>query len=265
MRSAVRLTLSVALLFCLATAAQAQPGGGRGFGGGFGGGFGTSRLRLLQVEAVQKELGLTEDQIASIKKLQGELAPMGRGRGGGGGGRPGGNGQRGRRPANPDVRVEGPERFFVQAQGQRTPPSEEDIKKFREQAQERAKKEREELAKILKPEQAKRLMEIYVQQAGVNALSDDEVAKAVGVSDEQKEKMGKIRQEAMAGMRDLFGGGDREAARAKLEDLQKSTNEKVLAVLSDDQKKKFEDLKGKKFDMPEQPRGGRPGGNRPQN
>jgi Spy/CpxP family protein refolding chaperone len=207
-------------------------------------------------------LGLTEDQIAAIKKLQDELRPMG---GRGGGGRPGGNGQRGQRPNNPDVRVDGPDRFFVQAQGQRAQPSEEDIRKFREQAQERAKKEREELAKILKPEQAKRLMEIYTQQAGTSALGDADVAKEVGVSDEQKGKMDKIRQEAMAGMRDLFGGGDREAARTKLAEMRKSTDEKVLAVLSDEQKKKFEDLKGKKFDMPEQPRGGRPGGNRQQN
>jgi Spy/CpxP family protein refolding chaperone len=272
MKLVLRLAMGIALVVCLATVAQAQPGGGRGgFGGGFGGG--SNRLGLLRIEAVQKELGLTEDQIASIKKLSDELRPMG-GRGAGGrpgGARPqGGEGQPrrgGRRGNTPDARLEGPERFFVQAQPGRGQLSDEERAKFREEAAARAKKEKEELAKILKPDQLKRLREIFIQQAGTGAIGDEEVASELGISAEQKEKLAKIREEQGAAMRELFtGGGDREANRTKMADLRKSTDEKVLAVLSEDQKKKFEDMKGKKFDMPENPgRGGRPGGARPNN
>src|SRR6478735_4825343 len=110
MRSLLRLTFGVALVFCLAASAQAQPGGRGGFGG-FGGGG--SKLGLLRIEAVQKELGLTEEQIASIKKLSDELRPMGRGgRGGEGGGQRRGRG--GNNDRTPDVRVGGVEQFFVQ-------------------------------------------------------------------------------------------------------------------------------------------------------
>lgn len=284
MRSMVGLALGVALLVCAASVAEAQrPGGGRqgGFGGGFGGpGQGVSLLALLRIEAVQKELELTEDQVASIRKVSEELRPA---RGGRGEGRPGGEGQpRRRRGGNDDsdARANGPERFFVQQEGQPGPReiSEEDRARFREQAEARAKKEREELAKILKPEQMKRLEEIRIQQAGPAALNFPDVAEKLKITDEQKEKMGKAREESQAKMRELFTGardGDREAARAKIAELRKETEEKVLAVLSEDQKKQFEDMKGKKFDMPENagrgPGGRGPGGrggdrpDRPQN
>lgn len=265
MRSATRMVLGVALLFSLATMAQAQPGGGRG---GFG--RGSSRLALLRIEVVQKELGLSEDQIAAIKKLQEELRPMGRGAGSRPGGGEGQPRRGGRRPNNdnaPDARIDGPDRFFVKVQPGRGQLSDEERQKLREEAQARAKKEREELAKILKPDQLKRLKEIYIQHAGLAAQGDADVATDLGISDEQKTKMAKVREEQGAKLRELFTGdaGDREAARTKMTELRKETDEKVLAVLSEDQKKKFEDMKGKKFDMPEQPaRRGRPSA-RPKN
>jgi hypothetical protein len=257
----------MALVFCLAAAAQAQPGGARG---GFSGGFGQSRLSLLRIEAVQKELGLTEDQIAAIRKLSDELRPMGRGGRGGEGGERRGRGRGGNNDRTPDVRVGGIEQYFVQQPGQRRQLSDEERAKMREEAATRAKKEKEEIAKILKPDQLKRLTEIYIQQQGINALNDEDVAKELGINDEQKTKLGKVREEQGAAMRELFGagGGDREAARTKMADLRKQTEEKTLAVLTDAQKKKFEEMKGKKFDMPEGAgrggRGGR-GGDRPNN
>jgi len=269
MKSAMRMAMGVALMVCLATVAQAQPDGGRGGFGGFGGGMGGggSRLGLLRIEAVQKELGLTEDQIASIKKLSDELRPMGRGQGGRGEGQPrrgGGNGARGQRGNNPDVRLEGPAQYFVQAQGGRGQLSDEERAKLREEAAARTKKEKEELAKILKPDQIKRLREIYIRQLGVAALNDEDVAKDLGISDEQKTKLTKVREEQGAAMREAFGaaggGGDREAARTKMTELRKSSEEKTLAVLTEDQKKKFEELKGKKFDMPENAGRGAGGG-----
>jgi len=258
MRFRLRVMFGVALVLCFVATANAQrPEGGR-FGGGFGG-F-PSRLALLRIEAVQKELSLTPDQVTAIQKLQEELSPR---RGGGEGERPR------RRPGNEnnDARLPAPaERFFVQQDQPRRQPSDEDRQRFRQQAEERAKKEKEKLAEILKPEQLKRLNEIYVRVAGVAALNDADVAKQLEITDEQKEKMAKVREETMTAMRELFtGGGDREANRAKFEELRKSSEEKTLAVLTDAQKKKFEELKGKPFDLPADAlRRGR-GGDRPQN
>jgi len=257
----MKTVLSFVLVLAATVAAYAQPGGGRGQGGGgFGGG--TSRMALLNIEAIQKELGLTEDQVAAIKKLRDESRPMRGGRGEGGERRrPRGNGD--------EARAATARWYFVQDEQprQRGQLSEEDRARFRAQAEERAKKEKDELAKILKPEQVKRLREIYIQVAGTSALSDSEVAAELKITDEQKQKISKAREESFAGMRELFtGGGDREAARTKMEEMRKKADASVLAVLTEDQKKQFEEMKGKKFDLPEGAlRGGRQGGRPAQN
>jgi Spy/CpxP family protein refolding chaperone len=56
-----------------------------------------------------------------------------------------------------------------------------------------------------------------------------------------------------AQMRELFqgGGGDREAIQAKMQELRRAADAKVLAVLTPEQQKKFEEMKGKPFAMPE--------------
>lgn len=251
--------------------------GGRGGGGGmfFGGrGGGASRMGLLQMTEIRKELELADEQVAEIEKLQDELrakypSPFG-GRGGPGGpGGPGGEGDRGRRgrgPGGDQGTLNVPAQWYFvqtqdpnQGQGRRggfnfgQPPSAEDRARFEQQQQDRAREEKARLAEILLPEQMKRLNEIFVQVAGISALQDEDIAKELGVSEAQKTKISEVRQQNResfgAAMRD--GGGDPEANRAKMEELTKANDAKLLAVLSSDQQKKFEELKGKPFQMPE--------------
>ena len=252
MKFRVVVVVSAVALLCLASVAVSQQRRGQGgFGGGFGG---TSRLQLLSVEAVQKELGLEPAQIEAITKLRDELRPM---RGGGKGKAPEASN---RIPAD---------WYFVQAQaqpGQRGQFTPEQIEEFRKQAAERAKVEKTKLAEILLPNQLKRLNEIYIQQLGTRAFDDEDVATALSITAEQKASLAKIREEQGAAMRELFaagGEGDREAARAKFAEMRKANDEKLLAVLTADQKTKFEELKGKPFELPEGalrgPGGGAPG------
>jgi hypothetical protein len=253
--------------------AQQRPGGRPGGGfGGFGGGFGTSRLSLVSMEAVQKELGLEPAQIEAIQKLLGELRPMRDG----GKGRPGNRGKGKAPEASNRVSVDW---YFVQAEaqqperrpgGQRGQLTPEQLEEFRKQAAERTKQEKAKLAEILLPNQMKRLNEIYIQQLGTRALDDEEVATELKITAEQKTSIGKAREESSAQMRELFSagaGGDREAARSKFAEARKASDEKILAVLTADQKAKLEELKGKPFEMPEGARGGpgAPGGRRPGN
>jgi Spy/CpxP family protein refolding chaperone len=263
MRFCVAIVLSAVAMLCLASVAvsQQRPGGrGQGFGG-FGG---TSRLSLVSIEAVQKELGLEPAQIEAIQKLRDELRPMRDG--GKGKGRPGNRGKTKAPEASNRVPADW---YFVQAQaqpGQRGQLTPEQREEFRKQAAERAKQEKTKLAEILLPNQMKRLTEIYVQQLGTGALEDAEIAEELKISDEQKASIAKIREESRAQMRELFtgGGGDREAAQAKFAEARKATDEKLLAVLTADQKAKLDELKGKPFEMPEGalrgPGGGAPGG-----
>ncbi len=120
------------------------------------------------------------------------------------------------------------------------------------------------LGEILKADQLKRVKQISWQRAGAGAITNPEVATALGLSDTQKEKITKIQEDQRAKMRDLFqGGGGRpdEATRKKMEDLRKATDEQIQAVLSAEQKTKLKDLLGPEFKG--EIRFGPPGGGRP--
>jgi hypothetical protein len=138
------------------------------------------------------------------------------------------------------------------------------------QGEERQKKLQElnqanekQLAEILKPEQLKRLKQIAWQQQGGQALAESDVAEALGLSGEQKEKIKTINEDAQKEMRELFQpGGNREEAQKKMAEMRKATEEKRMAVLTDTQKAKWKELLGEPF-KGEITRPGRPGGDRP--
>jgi hypothetical protein len=300
-------------------------GGFGGFGGGFGGfgggfGAGTSRLRLLQVEAVQKELELVDEQLTAIQKVRDELQPM-RGRGGPGGA-PGGDAGGGRRrgggnnPPPPNgASLRSADLYFVQAQ---QPPAQggqgqgghgrrgggqggggfggggfqltdEQRAEFEKQRLERLKQEKDKLAEILLPHQMKRLNEIYFQQLGTNIFEDPDAAAALKITDDQKKKATEVRtanREAMLALRQSFApaGGNNDGGgrgrgnftpptpeqQAKIDELTKKNDASLMAILTADQTKQLEELKGKPFTMPENAfgnrgrggPGGAPGGNR---
>lgn len=101
------------------------------------------------------------------------------------------------------------------------------------------------VAEILKPEQVKRVKQISLQQQGARALSNPEVAKALNLSSEQTDKIKKIQEEARAGRGQP---GDRsEEARKKREEARKATNEKLMNVLTAEQKTKLKELTGEPF------------------
>ncbi len=243
---------------------QGQRGQGRrGFGGGgFGfGGRGGPRIDLMgltRIPKVQEELEMLEDQVAAVQKL----AEQQRGGGGRGrGGRPGGDGER-----------EG--RGDRETRGRRDGSDEDRQARFAEfmrRREELAKQNKEKLAEILLPHQLDRLNQIRIQVLGTGALEDSEVAAKLKITEEQKKGL-KAERDAMASQfRELFtGGGDREGMFEKMRELRTESEKKLMAVLSDEQQKQLEELKGEPFEMPRgafrgfggRGRGG-PGGGRP--
>ncbi len=131
--------------------------------------------------------------------------------------------------------------------------------------QESAKANQAVLADILKDDQLKRFKQISLQQRGGQALADPEVAQALGLSTEQKDRIHAIQEASQNDMRELFqagGGGDREEMRKKAEALRTSVNEKSTAVLSAEQQTKWKEMNGEPFkgEIRRQGRGGgRPG------
>jgi len=125
-------------------------------------------------------------------------------------------------------------------QGLRDLSQEERQKKMREQGEATQKA----VAGILKPEQLKRGRQISLQLQGAGALRNEEVAKALNITDDQKEKIREIQRKSFEEMRGLGRG---EEARTKIQELRKATNEKVMAVLTAEQKTKLKEMQGKPF------------------
>lgn len=250
-RSYVLMVATGLLVAGLSSAALAQRGGpGRaGAPGGFGGpgGFGSSLMFLLQNDAVKKEIELLDDQSASIEKLAEEM--------------------RSKREERPRVDFRN-----LSEQEQEKAYAEMRVRREKEATAANAK-----LAEILLPHQLKRLREISVQLRGTRALTDAEVATQLKLSDAQKQKLEDVMRQNSEAVWKLFREGNRDEAMAKMEALRKEGEQKVLAVLTPDQKAQFEKLKGEPFKMPEggfsrggfgsrRGEGGRPegAGNRPE-
>src|SRR5205823_276295 len=100
--------------------------------------------------------------------------------------------------------------------------------------------------KVLKPDQMKRFHELQYQQQGVLAAANNkELAGKLKLTDEQVSKVQKINEEYMADMRELRQGGggppDQETLK-KMQAARKEAMTKATAVLTDEQKKTWEEM-----------------------
>jgi hypothetical protein len=130
---------------------------------------------------------------------------------------------------------------FTGQRGQRGQRDEEARKKMEEARQATNKA----AAEILKPEQLKRVKQISLQQQGARSLSDPEVAAAIKLTDEQVSKIKSIQEETRTA-RGQRGQRDEEA-RKKMEEARKATDEKLMNVLTTEQKTKWKELAGEPF------------------
>jgi hypothetical protein len=108
------------------------------------------------------------------------------------------------------------------------------------------------LAKLLKPEQATRLKQIAVQQRGTAAFNDPDIAKGLGLTQEQKEKIRAIQDEARAwswadfmAMSNEFNPQGKRFE--KFEESWKKTREQIMAVLTPEQTEKWKEMTGEPF------------------
>ncbi|QDV55843.1 hypothetical protein Mal33_18220 [Rosistilla oblonga] len=240
--------LVCAAVAMFATPVLAQPGGGRGGrGGGPGGGVGNSKFlpiaAALRSEEVREEIELMPDQVEALKKLNDRE-----------------NGRRGQdRPDFRNMSEEERGEYMAKMQKEREAQMEESNAMVEQ---------------ILLPPQMDRLREIAVQMTGVNALFSDYVTTELKITDAQKSKLTEAQAASQAKMREkmqeMFAGRgrggdqggerpDRDAMRAQFEELRKSVEGDLLAVLSTEQQANFEKLKGEKFDVPQRAGGGRGG------
>jgi hypothetical protein len=164
-----------------------------------------SVLKVAVVPAVAEELKLNEKQTALAKKLR-------------------------------DENCQQRDEIF---QGFGDLSGDERRERFQQYSEQRTDKEQQ-LAKSLGEEKFKRVQQLTYQAAGFSYLIlNRETAEKLEVSDEQRTQA----FESLRDLRDEFNsaGDDEEAWK----ELRKKVNEKVEAVLSDDQKSKWKKLLGK--------------------
>jgi len=236
------LALAAVGVLCVSSAyAQGRPQGqgGRGFGGGFGQQSpGQEKLGYLANEKVQKELELADDQKTDLKKIAEEAAAKTR-------------------------------EMFTGAGGQnfRDLSQEERDKRMAEMRTKGEALGKDMLKKVegvLLPHQADRLQEIWVQVKGTAVLVDPDISKQLAINDTTKEKITEIRD---AARREMFQGGGQGGQggfdREKITKMGQERDAKIMAVLTADQKAKYEKMKGEPFDGAADLRfgggGGRPG------
>jgi Spy/CpxP family protein refolding chaperone len=213
MKRLMLITLAAAIVVVASGVGLAQERGKqqrpqRGGQGGFGGGFGMGGTFLLNQKSVQEELKLSDEQVKKVKELSDK--------------------QR--------------ESF----QGLRDLSQEE----RRTKMQESAKATQKAVGEILNEKQQKRLKQIELQQQGGRALANEEVAKTLNLTDEQKEKVKTIVAEG----RPAAGGGagqrgqrpDEETLK-KMAEARKARDEKLLNILTPEQKAKYKELTGEPF------------------
>lgn len=233
--------LTLALGALLVSPALAQPpGGGRGFGG-----FGRmSEMVLLAAESVQKELGLTEDQIAKIR-------------------------ERGQRAAQGG---------FQQFQGL----SREELQQRFEEMRKETEKFLSETLKPEQQKRLKEIaLQVQIRNMGLlTALMNPENAEKLGITDDQREDFRRLMEDGRRFREELgigrqggggagggFGARLTDEQRQKLDEFRKGQDEKVQKILTEAQRSKLKEMTGAEFrgEIPTPFGGGqrRPGGNRP--
>ncbi len=103
------------------------------------------------------------------------------------------------------------------------------------------------LTPILDAAQCTRLEELYLQANSGYALTDPKVAAALALTDEQKDKTATAKAEATTELMNLMADMRSNSAVKALKKRQVELGEKMLEILTAEQRAKLETLKGKPF------------------
>ena len=120
----------------------------------------------------------------------------------------------------------------------------------------------EKVARILDAKQAGRLSQLRLQREGLAAFSRPEIAKQIGLTEEQQAKTENLQAASRFQARGGFGGfggpgqsaEDRRAQFGRMQQDREKAQAEILAALTAEQKAKWAEMKGKEFQFP-QPQG----------
>jgi hypothetical protein len=209
--------LALVVVVSLASSAQAQLRGLR---------FPASlqNVFLLRVDEVQKELGVNDEQRAVLADLAMKLQ-------------------------------QDALEIFSGLQDLTPQEQKEAMPEVMKQITEKGQETQAQVADILDQTQEDRLKELSLQARGAQALEDEEIVLALALNDDQKTKLADVREKRTEAMQAAFqklraSGGDQGGIREKMRELRNQLSEQALAVLTPEQREKFEAMKGAKFEFP---------------
>jgi hypothetical protein len=227
------VTIGVTIVLLASTVRAQEPKGQRrgGFGGaGFGrGGFANSPALLLRMPEVQKEIGIRDEQKKELDGLQELLRSTSGGFN------------------------------FQELQSLGQEERRQRLEEFRKKSQETNRQVDEKLRQILDAKQLERLNQLRLQREGIAAFNRPEIAKQLGLTTEQGDKIRKIQTDGAGGAPGGPGGlpnlqnlsdQERRDFFARMQERREKMQADILAVLTDEQKTKWNELKGKPFDFP---------------
>jgi hypothetical protein len=177
--------------------------------------FGVSRVRLLTLEPVQQQLSLSADKKQVIRGISDRF-----------------NEQR---------------RQIVEDTG-----NQGDFRVLREKLEALRKTAVAELRAELDEQQQQRFTQLFLQVNGPLALLDEEVAKLLELSAEQRQQLAETQQKNYQAMRDAFQDFQKMSAeerQATYEKLRSEGEERLLAPLHDQQKQWMRERAGDEFKL----------------
>jgi len=202
--------LTVGLAAIAAGPASAQQGRGGMMGGGGG-------AMLLVNKGVQKELKLTDEQAEKAETFAREYGA----------------------------------KMREQFQGLADLSEDERRTKMQEFNKARTEALQKGLAEIMKPEQQKRFDQIDLQASGPNAFATPKVVEGLKITDEQKAKIRQVNEDLRQTMTDAREDfqNDREGAMKQMLEGRKAASEKVMALLTAEQKSSWKEMVGEPFEV----------------
>jgi hypothetical protein len=169
--------------------------------------FGSGSLTLLENADVQKDLKLSDDQVKKITELAAK-----------------------QKAAIAEI--------FKDLKG----------KEAFDKMMELTKANQKVIGDVLNAKQNERLKQLELQQRGPRAFADPKIAKDLGLSDEQTTKVREILKESAKKLFELFKDKPKpEEIQKKMAELNKGTTDELLKTLTDEQKKKWQELTGEPF------------------
>ncbi len=113
--------------------------------------------------------------------------------------------------------------------------------------EEMAKANQEFLQNTLRPEQVKRLNEIAMQVAGLLWVMRSDVASALNLADEQKQKIRELHREAHKEAQEALRSENQAVEEEKFREMRQANRRRLMSILTDDQKAKWRQMAGQPF------------------